>query len=208
MKAQTAYGRTTLHLATEIGDECLVKLALDSGVDTDSRDSCGTRPIHDALNAGVARLLLNHGADPHCKDSFEETPLLAAAFRDDVGVVTLLLEENAAINARDDQGRTPLHRAVAMKKVGVVQTLLAAGAAVDLQDVQLKTPLHAAVHSGNVEIVRALLSSLPNPFLRDDSGKTPIEHLRALIAEAETESAKEKFDKIVSLFFESGERAE
>ena len=93
IKAQTAKQRTVLHFATALGNESLVKLALDRGVEEDSSDIYGIRPIYDAPNAAIARLLLDHGADPHSLDKFDETPLHAAAWRNDTELVTLLLDQ-------------------------------------------------------------------------------------------------------------------
>jgi ankyrin repeat protein len=200
--AQTAKGRTVLHLATALGNESLVKLALKGGVEKDSRDIYGIRPIHDAPNTAIARLLLDHGADPHSPDKFNETPLLAAAWRNDTEVVTLLLAQRSNVNAQDDQGRTPLHRAVLKNRVDIVTVLLMGGADVSLKDSELKTPLHEAAHSGHVGLVHVLLKNGANQFLRDGSGKTPQDYVLKLRSEAKSAASHAKFDNLLSALSE------
>ena len=157
IKAQTAKRRTVLHFATALGNESLVKLALDRGVEEDSSDIYGIRPIHDAPNAAIARLLLDHGADPHSPDKFDETPLHAAAWRNDTEVVTLLLDQKTNVDAQDDQGRTALHRAVSRKRLHIVTTLLMRGPDINLQDLEFKSPFHIAVRSRHEELINIML---------------------------------------------------
>jgi ankyrin repeat protein len=99
MKEKTNVGKTTLHPAEEEGNEVFVKLSLENGVEKDSADNYGIRPIHDAANAAVARMLLDAEVDVHSPDIFDETPLLSAAGRDDGEVVELLLEHKANVDA-------------------------------------------------------------------------------------------------------------
>jgi ankyrin repeat protein len=200
LKAQTAKGQTVLHLATALGNESLVKLALDSGVEKDSSDVYGIRPIHDAQNAAVARLLLDHGADPHNPDKFDETPLLAAAWRNDTEVVRLLLAQKTNVNAQDDQGRTPLHRAVSKNRTDIVTALLMSGADVNLQDLQLKSPLHKAAHSGNEDLVRVLLRNGANPLCPDRSGKSPQHYILKLRTETKSMASRAKFNRVLHSF--------
>lgn len=200
IKAQTAKRCTVLHLATALGNESLVKLALERGVETDSSNVFGIRPIHDAPNVTIARLLLDHGADPHRPDKFDETPLLAAAWRNDTEVVRLLLDQKINVNARDDYGRTALHRAVSKKRIPIVTALLARGADVNLQDLELKSPLHKAVHSGHEDLVHVLLRNGANRLCHDGSGKSPQDYVLELRSKTKSMVSREKFDRILHSF--------
>jgi ankyrin repeat protein len=60
---------------------------------------------------GVARLLLEHGADVETKDNRGGSPLIWAAEWGHAGVVRLLLENGAEAEAKDMYGRSPLHLA-------------------------------------------------------------------------------------------------
>jgi ankyrin repeat protein len=194
MKEKTNVGKTVLHLAAGEGNEVLVKLSLDSGVEKDSADNYGIRPIHDAANAAVARLLLDAGADPHSPEIFDETPLLSAAWRDDVEVVKLLLEHKANVDAQDDQGRTALHRAVSCKRVEIVSTLLRNAANINLQDIEGKTPLHEALRSGDVDIVVALLEYGAEPHFLDILRKSRLNSATGSREEETLMAAREKLN--------------
>lgn len=50
----------------------------------------------------TVKLLLENGADIEAKDSFDQTPLIAAASRGDEATVELLLEKGANAKAKVD----------------------------------------------------------------------------------------------------------
>jgi ankyrin repeat protein len=56
-------GRTALHIATELGDEVLVRLLLGQGADTRVKDAHGRLALHYAVEKGqceVVEMLLDH----------------------------------------------------------------------------------------------------------------------------------------------------
>jgi cytohesin len=63
--------------------------------------------------AGVARLLVERGADPNARGSGGTTPLHAAADAGDRAVAELLVERGADPSSRDDRGHTPGELALA-----------------------------------------------------------------------------------------------
>jgi hypothetical protein len=65
-------------------------------------------PLHLAMSADLAGLLLDHGAEVNATDTWGHTPL---HFEKDPGAVELLLRHRAALHARDDGGQTALERA-------------------------------------------------------------------------------------------------
>jgi hypothetical protein len=56
----------------------------------------------------VAKLLLEHGADPNAQDKHGNTPLHDAAFEGHVGIIKLLLDHGADPTAKNKDGDTPL----------------------------------------------------------------------------------------------------
>ena len=73
---------------------------------------------------GVARLLLERGADVNARAKDGSTPLHTASCFADLAAVRLLLEHGADVKAEDDRGRTALQVAEEMRRGGVVTSLL------------------------------------------------------------------------------------
>ncbi len=102
-------------------------------------------------HAGVAELLLEHGADA------------------------------ASLTRHKFIKVTPLHSAVASEgaeNLRTVEVLLERGAPVEACAEGGGTPLHSATHNGNVAIVEALLAHGADPNATNDEGKTPLDLAR------------------------------
>ncbi len=98
-----------LGIADEAGDELLaaarkgdvaaVKALIDKGVDVNSKSPYGSTALFFAADRGhteVARVLLEHGANPNVKDTFyNATALTWAASKDRVEIVKMLLAKGA-----------------------------------------------------------------------------------------------------------------
>ena len=123
LHAEGGDGATPLHLASgfafdEAGLET-VRLLLDRGADTRSRNELGETPLFRAVQSYVdghpaaAALLLEHGADATARDASGFTPLHRAVSSHEAlpSVVELLLEYGADARSRSDSGLTPLDSA-------------------------------------------------------------------------------------------------
>ena len=66
-------------------------------------------------NAGMTRLLLEHGADLHKSSGNRTTPLLIALLNGNVGLATYLLDKGADPNAADAYGRAALFAAIDLR---------------------------------------------------------------------------------------------
>ncbi|MCP3677394.1 MAG: hypothetical protein GY721_07365, partial [Deltaproteobacteria bacterium] len=118
----------------------------------DKGDGCHP---HHHFDTAIIRLLLDHGADLHQRDSYGATALHCACdcfHRPFIhsGVVECLIEKGGAtstglINAQDSDGRTALHYACSSKDESIVTFLVNKGADVNLRDKRGKTALHYAV---------------------------------------------------------------
>ena len=70
INAQSANGKTLLHIAANAGDAAFVRYLLDHGAKVDTLDNGGNAPLDDAEGADVEMMLLDAGADPtHKPDS-------------------------------------------------------------------------------------------------------------------------------------------
>jgi ankyrin repeat protein len=107
-------GFTVLHLAIFSGSEPTVRAVLERRpeIEAPSRSAVakGVRPIHTAVfmrSVGLARLILDAGADVNARESGGATPLHAVAQNGDVEMARLLLVRGADPGLRDEQDRTP-----------------------------------------------------------------------------------------------------
>jgi ankyrin repeat protein len=96
----------------------LVRLLIDHRADVNltADPSGGKAPLHMAVvfaDIGLARLLLDNGADVNVRNKAGATPLHEAARMGLKQMVTLFIENGAEINARDQCGATPLDYAMA-----------------------------------------------------------------------------------------------
>ncbi|MBT4504689.1 MAG: sigma-70 family RNA polymerase sigma factor, partial [Gemmatimonadetes bacterium] len=102
-------GTTPINWAASTGDEAVIDLLLERGVDINVREKGGNTPLQSAVAAGrhpTARILLAKGADVDARGSCEHTPLHRAVMRGDEEMVELLLEGGADIEAGDFKGQT------------------------------------------------------------------------------------------------------
>jgi len=92
----------------------------------------GRTPLHLAASiigsSGVARMLVERGADISAQDKHGRTPLHEAASSFYVHVTRMLLERGADMSVQDKHGRTPLQLASSTGRVDVAQILVECGA--------------------------------------------------------------------------------
>lgn len=157
-------GATILHYAIMSEDTEIVRMILKQGLDIDARDINGQSALFYAMDQDVslAKLLLDHGADPLLRDNNNNTTLFNAAGGSDVRVFRLLLEAGVDPNQANVAGSTPLHYASSKGNTEHVRLLLDAN--VDTAGINSEgiSPLPAAAAAGNEAIVRMLLEHSPN----------------------------------------------
>ena len=95
-----------------------VRSCLDLGLDANTIDMDANHflrsVLHYAANAGhlgVARILLEAGADVNIEDREDSSPLHLAAAKGHKAVVACLLDFEAEVDKEDCEKETPLHRA-------------------------------------------------------------------------------------------------
>ncbi|XP_050358564.1 ankyrin-3-like isoform X2 [Nymphalis io] len=168
INARDDCGYSALHLSAEHGYKELVKLLLESGAAVDYRPDTGEEfprttlcdePLRLAIrnrHYEVARLLLEHGADPNKRYFFGSEINLVS----DPEYLELLLMFGANPDSRDRAGLTPLMKAARQRKgIESVLMLISYGADVNaIADARndYRTVMHYAV-LGSTEVVNLLI---------------------------------------------------
>uniref|UniRef100_A0A8D3ARS4 Ankyrin repeat and SOCS box containing 4 n=2 Tax=Scophthalmus maximus TaxID=52904 RepID=A0A8D3ARS4_SCOMX len=150
-------GHTPLHYCiTRESVDCAKQLILKGGkVNMPSHNSDEVTPLHTAARFGVPELValyLSHGASVDAVNSFQETPLITAAFwafdakeqtysEDHQIACRLLLDHQADPNLREEDHKTALHKAAWNCDHVLMQMLLEAGADTRAMDINGCAPI-------------------------------------------------------------------
>uniref|UniRef100_A0A0E0JC09 Uncharacterized protein n=1 Tax=Oryza nivara TaxID=4536 RepID=A0A0E0JC09_ORYNI len=167
-----AVGFTPLHYAAEYGHVDIVRLLLSKGVHVDPLNYSGA-PLHLATandHDQVAKVLLEHGADPNRVVNHVLSPLVVACCSHSLKCMKLLIKAGADVNDRSSTGprTTPLVLAVDDGSADIVKILLEAGADPNIRNEDGRIPIMMAAARGQRELVEILFPwTKPIPCLPD-----------------------------------------
>jgi ankyrin repeat protein/mono/diheme cytochrome c family protein len=180
VRVRTALGNTSLILAARrAGNSRTIQLLLERGARATERNNVGISPVLAGAASGdveTLRLLLDSGAkaddfpkssDPRAVDIAVgfRTPLMWAAYHNDVRMVRLLLERGADPNQSTHFGN-PLSHACWSDSFEAAKVLIARGADVNARDAIANfTPLHwaAGTEPPRPQLVKLLLDNGADP---------------------------------------------
>jgi len=105
------HGFTALALATHFGNEDIVRHFLKSGADPnlESENGYHVYPLHTAVSSGfegIAKMLIEAGAEVNVLQSSNMTPLHYAAEKGNIELLIILLEGGASVATKNDSGKT------------------------------------------------------------------------------------------------------
>ena len=149
-----------LRAAAAAGNQALVQLLLENGVDINAQDGNYGNALQEAVYNGqkrVIRFLLENGADINAQGGKYGNALQAAAYSGHEAVVRLLLEHGADINAQGGKYGNALQAAAYSGHEAVVRLLLEHGADTNAQGGECGNALQAAACYGREAVVRLLL---------------------------------------------------
>ena len=163
------YPGNPLYQAARAGDKAGGEALIREGNDLNRvYERAGFLP-HSLLNLSLFEedkqaftTLLALGADPNFLGKQEETPMHAAAKKEDPWYLETLLAHGGDANVRDIDGKTPLFAAATtLGGSGSIERLVRAGADVQAKDENGQTPLFAAIGGLNKGsfIVETLMNS-------------------------------------------------
>lgn len=183
-------GMTPLHIITEAAENRPMNFQVTVTRDGEKvtltdrdeiRAAIGSHPDDEyEEKVGIARRLIEAGADVHAKTKDDQTPLNHASSRGILEVVQMLLDKGAEVDVVDRFGLTALHMAVRNGHGEVVGALLAAGASPNIGDEFGFTALHEAGERGRTDLIGLLLeagadkaAATVKPFKTVPVGTTP-----------------------------------
>jgi len=138
-------------------------LLAEQGADVNALGPYETPALHWIIrleDSGLARRLLEAGADPDLRTGLGLSALSLAIENRDLDMVQLLLQHGADVHAADHTGETPLMQAARSGVAGIVQALLEHGAEVDQREPgHQQTALMIGVRSGSAAVVDLLLAA-------------------------------------------------
>lgn len=171
----------------------MVPILLTEHVNVNVRDWDGT-PLYFAskkCNLDIAKLLLDHQADPNMKGRLEvhsETPLHVAVYKGNIDLVLLLLAHNANVNITRNGSasgsgytKTPLYVAVQQKKACILKVLLDHGADSNVFDKWKRTPLYKTVNQESLNLTMLLLNHGADPNIGSKVCKNTPLHVQRVI---------------------------
>ncbi|HYL74014.1 MAG TPA: ankyrin repeat domain-containing protein [Bryobacteraceae bacterium] len=201
--AQIDGSKEPLCRAAQLGDLVQVRTLLAGGANPNVRDEQGQTPLMRAAAVlgraavledakgiqqdyqGVAKLLLDKGADVNARDPAGRTALLMAldgaaseykVIGGDEGMARLLISRGAAVNAQDDMGWSPLLNVLHLwaDQPAMIAFLIAKGADVNARLKDGRTGLMLAARLGKDDRLPVLLAKGANVNASDNTGTTAL----------------------------------
>jgi ankyrin repeat protein/transglutaminase-like putative cysteine protease len=193
------YDWTPLHFAAQAGQTDIVEYLIVAGVDVNAENIRGETPLqfaadkdhrkvvelliekgadislHLAARLGdVARAksLIEDGADVNAKDMGGETPLMAAAAKEQKEIAELLIVKGADVDGKDNSSYVPLSWAVWNEDRDMIKLLVTNGADVNLTPKDDWPFLHYVAWNDDRELVELLLAHGARLNVKDENGMT------------------------------------
>ncbi len=171
------------------GDPSKVEKSLKGLRDVNIRDKQGNTLLHFAareIEYGVAKLLIEWGADVNATNKWGFTPLHSVrrpvfeaprTAEPAIKIIRFLLDNGTDINAKNDDGETPLFWIAARfsESPEVVELLIDSGALINSRNKHGATPLHEAAKQDSLAVAKTLITAGADINAQDNDGHTPLD---------------------------------
>lgn len=155
--------------AIEFDQPQVIQNLLKRGFDPNTPDSKGQPALTVAIrkpSPKAAEVLIRWPKTKlNVQNSHDETPLMLAAFDNQLALAKLLIEKGADVNK---PGWTPLHYAATKGHIEMMKLLLEMHAYIDAESPNGTTPLMMAAHYGTPYATKLLLDEGADPTLKNE----------------------------------------
>ena len=175
----------------------LIQRLIALGSDVNVQGYNGITPLHRAAQAGnlrVAKLLLDHGADPNIYDKYRGpvgyayssgTPLQYAIDSPNKEMVKFLVERGAKLNRKDSRGNTELHLTALMGNTDLTKFLIEHGSEVNAMNNYNHTALYYAAKHGYRSVADVLIAAGAKKNTINESNYSKPKQLSVILKEGE-----------------------
>ena len=156
------HGETPILRAIEKKQMSVLKLLIEKGANINICAGGWGTPLHAAAEVWpeAISVLLNAGAMVNVASSHGRTPVMGAAFRNQIYALELLRSAGGNLEDCDNEGTTPLILAARAGKREAIDWLLNNGADILVSDHNGKTAEDWAKENGHIEVVELLQSRI------------------------------------------------
>jgi ankyrin repeat protein len=170
--------KTPLHIAVETRNKEIVAFLLDNGALVDEKDQVNATPLHSASffdkQGNIARLLLEHGANPNAVDDFQ-TSVLMQASKWAPNVVDHLLDFDVILPSMNEAvGKDLFMNSAQQGLTRLYSRFIERGADIHEGDSSGNSLLHKAASGGQLEIINKLLEEGLDVSLKNLYGWLPL----------------------------------
>ena len=190
LDAVDASGQTPLAWAVIRDNFVTVSKLLSSGANPNVRDNSGSTPLYYVQSPEICKILLEHGANIHNKNSiYNRGPLHNICKRVDcVNLVAMILSAGADVDETDADNETPLMNAIFRHATDTARYLIDVGASVNAFNISSQDRLlHFAVTFNHHDILQYLIDKGAEYTATNVYGRN-IAHMAARYGDARTMS--------------------
>lgn len=177
LKIKDNEGNTPLKLAISLEAENIVTLLIDKGCSLAEIDSYDPPIlmglIHDGKH-GMAKVLIESGANPNLGTEEGFTPLYAAVLKKNIDLASLLISKGADVNAVTSDNTTIFDAALDLEDVNFLNKLVKLGCNINYPNSNQNTPLLKALLNGFWDIAMFLLKVGADANIKGEEGRSAL----------------------------------